>query len=161
MTAQWLKEYYAQGKRGTLDGVPMLRPKWWGKLGNDKEFREATRERYNAAHYPEGTIRIVRDGIPYRFAAHVAKWKPGNKAALCQGSDPFGLTLVPRDKRGRLVYDASNGLRKRYGHRTWQLSHNRRNAEYDLNKFQFPPDLFVWGRWERKRLAARQKAGTL
>lgn len=152
---QWLKDYYATGKRVVIDGVPTWKPKWWGKLGNDKEFREATRKRYNTAHYPEGTIRIVRNGIPYRFAAHVAKWKPGNKAALCQGYDRFGLTLVPHDKRGRLQFDPAEGFHERYGNLAWRLSHKRRNVEYELHKFQFPPDLFVWGRWERKRLAAK------
>lgn len=157
-----MKAYYATGQRCMLDGVPIWRPKWWGKLGNDKEFKEATKLRINPAHYA-GWHRMVIDGTPYRVAPHVAKWKPSNKAALCQGSDRFGLTMLPHPK-GRLQYVPEQKLIDHYKldtqwQRRWTLR-KRLSAEYELNKFQFPPDLFVWARWEAKRLRARKALTT-
>lgn len=80
------KDYYAGGKRGSEGGVPIWRPKWWGELGNDKEFREATKPRtaFKAAYY-EGGHRMTIDGIPVRVAAYVKDWAPWMKRAICSG----------------------------------------------------------------------------
>lgn len=152
---QWLKDYYRGGKRVMRDGAPCRVPKWWNTLGNDKEAREAAKQTFNPAHYPEGTIRVVRDGIPYRFAAHVAKWKKANRDALCQGSDRFGLTLVPHSKKGWPYPDGATALETHYGDKYLRLSWQRRDMEHKLNEFSFPPDLFAWARWQRKAQRAK------
>lgn len=83
-----MNTYYSTGKKGSLDGVPVWRPKWWGELGNDAEFREATKPRGFKGAYYAGGYRLTIDGVPIRLAAHVKGWKPGNKAALCKGFHP-------------------------------------------------------------------------
>lgn len=93
--------YYSHGKRAWDNGVPVWRPKWWNQLGNDAECREATKPRGVKLSYYEGGHRMVIGGVPIRVAAHVKGWKPGNRAALCQGFDRYGLTLRPHDKKGR------------------------------------------------------------
>lgn len=80
------RDYYSGGKHGTMDGVPIWRPKWYGELGNDAEFREATKPRtaFKAAYY-DGGHRITQDGIPVRLAAYVKDWAPWMKRALGNG----------------------------------------------------------------------------
>ena len=94
--------YYSNGKRGSLDGARIWRPKWYGELGNDAEFREATKPRtaFKAKYY-EGGHRMMIDGTPIRVAAHVKNWKPSNRAALCQGFDRLGLLAGSHSKRDR------------------------------------------------------------
>ena len=77
------ENYYANGKRVTINGAPMIVPKWYGELGNDAEYREATRPRteFKAAYY-EGGHRIMFDGAPMRVAAIVKTWSPWMKRAL-------------------------------------------------------------------------------
>lgn len=77
--------YYANGKRGEMDGVPIWRPKWWGELGNDPEFIEATKPRtaFKAAYYAGGH-RMMRGGVPCRVAAQVADWAPWMKRAIAR-----------------------------------------------------------------------------
>lgn len=80
--------YYTGGKRGTFDGAPIWRPKWWGELGNDAEFREATRPRTAfKAEYYDGGYRKIIDGVPVRLASQVADWSPWMKAALGKGTE--------------------------------------------------------------------------
>lgn len=82
-----MTSYYSTGKRGTEGGIPIWHPKWYGELGNDAEFREATKPRtaFKAPYY-EGGYRLTIDGVPIRLAPHVKGWKPCNKAALCKGT---------------------------------------------------------------------------
>ena len=84
-----MSDYYKNGKCGQLDGAPIWRPKWWGTLGNDKEFVEATKPRtaFKTAYY-EGGHRMVFDGVPIRVAAHVKDWAPWMKRALGKGTSP-------------------------------------------------------------------------
>lgn len=84
------KDYYGGGKRGSLDGVPIWWPTWWGQLGNDAEFREATKPRtaFKAPYY-DGGHRMVIAGIPTRVAAHVKSWSAANKAKLYKGTQAF------------------------------------------------------------------------
>jgi hypothetical protein len=79
--------YYANGKRGTMDGCPIWRPAWWGTLGNDAEFREATKPRtaFKAAYY-KGGHRLTIDGAPCRVAGNVANWAPWMRRALGRGT---------------------------------------------------------------------------
>lgn len=81
------KSYYEGGKRGQLDGVPIWRPSWFGELGNDREFIEATKPRtaFKAAYY-DGGHRMVVAGIPVRLSAYVKGWRPATKAMLLKGS---------------------------------------------------------------------------
>ena len=56
---------------------------------------------YAEAYY-EGGFRMVIDGVPIRMAAHVKNWKATNRAALCQGSDLFGLVpSAPKHAKNR------------------------------------------------------------
>lgn len=71
--------------------------------------------------FAQGKYRMLIDGSPCYFAAHVKDWKVSNRAALCQGYDPYGLTLEPR---------------RRYC--SWQKIPN------------FAPTLFDFARWQRK-----------
>jgi hypothetical protein len=80
------KDYYKGGKRVSIDGVPCKVASWVGQLGNDKEFREATKPRGVSPAYYEGGYRLVLGGIPTRLAPHVKGWKAANKAKLYQGS---------------------------------------------------------------------------
>ena len=77
------KDYYSNGKRGSFDGAPIWRPKWWGELGNDAEYREATKPRtaFKAAYYAGGH-RMTIDGTPVRVAAYVKDWAPWMKRAI-------------------------------------------------------------------------------
>lgn len=82
-----MKSYYSDGKRGSEGGIPIWRPKWYGELGNDAEFREATKPRTALkAPYYEGGHRMTIDGVPIRLASHVKGWRAANKAKLCQGA---------------------------------------------------------------------------
>lgn len=93
------RDYYSTGKRGTLDGVPIWRPKWFGDLGNDPEFIEATKPRdaYKAAYYAGG-YRTVKDGIPCRLAGYVADWAPWMRRALFRGREREDYNGKPKDK---------------------------------------------------------------
>ena len=81
------KYYYDGGKRVTIDGIPIKVPKWYGQLGNDKEFREATRARAFSPAYYEGGLRLMLGGIPTRVVPHVKGWR--SKAVLYHGSATY------------------------------------------------------------------------
>jgi hypothetical protein len=62
-------------------------PKWYGELGNDKEYCEAVKPRtaFKSKYY-EGGHRMVIDGVPVRVAAHVKSWSPWMKRAIGRGT---------------------------------------------------------------------------
>lgn len=110
--------YYGEGfKRVQVLGAPCRVPEWYGEAGNGPELVEALKPRGFKAAYYEGGHRMVIAGVAIRVAAHVKKWKAGNKAALGQGYQEFGLEL--------------NGPKK---HRGWQKS-------AAPNLFSFQPEL--------------------
>lgn len=82
-----MTSYYANGKRGSEDGIPIWRPKWYGQLGNDAEYREATKPRtaFKAAYY-EGGHRLTIGGVPIRLAGHVKDWPARAKSVLGKGT---------------------------------------------------------------------------
>lgn len=79
--------YYSDGKRVSIDGVPCKVPAWWGQLGNDAEYREATKPRtaFKASYYQGGT-RLTIGGVPTRLAGYVKDWSPRLKSALGKGT---------------------------------------------------------------------------
>ena len=92
--------YYSNGKRGTLNDVPIWRPKWYGTLGNDPEFIEATKPRtaFKQAYY-DGGFRMIKDGIPCRLAGYVANWAPWMRRALFCGYTSYHDKEVERQAK--------------------------------------------------------------
>lgn len=86
------KDYYSSGKRAVINGAPCWVPAWWGELGNDAEYREATKPRtaYKTRYYAGGH-RIMVDGVPIRVVEHVKTWSPWMKKAIGKGS------ITPRE----------------------------------------------------------------
>jgi hypothetical protein len=83
------RSYYAGGKKGSLDGVPIWRPKWYGELGNDAEYRDAIKPRGFKASYYDGGHRLTIGGVPIRLAGHVKDWPARAKRALGKGSETY------------------------------------------------------------------------
>lgn len=81
-----MSSYYKNGKHGTEGGIPIWRPKWYGELGNDAEYRDAIKPREFKGAYYQGGLRLILGGVPTRVAPVVKRFKAGNKAALYRGS---------------------------------------------------------------------------
>lgn len=81
-----MTSYYSNGKKGSLDGAPIWRPKWYGELGNDAEYREAVKPRPPKMGYYQDGVRRVIGGVPVRLAGHVKEWPARAVSALGKGS---------------------------------------------------------------------------
>lgn len=82
-----MTNYYTGGKRISFDGVPCKVPTWYGQLGNDAEYREATKPRdtFKAGYY-EGGHRLTIGGVPTRLAGHVKDWPTRLRSVLGKGT---------------------------------------------------------------------------
>ena len=100
------KDYYANGKHGTEGGIPIWRPKWYGELGNDAEYREAIKPRtaFKAAYY-QGGHRMSVDGIPVRVAAYVKDWSAWMKRAIGSGAES-AKEMQERERQMEILFPA-------------------------------------------------------
>lgn len=106
--------------------IVALHRQYWAALSERAREDAARRKQITDAWYA-GAHRMVIDGVPLRCAAHVAKWKASNRAALCKGSDRWGLQLERPPTKG--AWDWLPDRFRRSGY--WQNYH----AVAPLEKF--------------------------